>query len=164
MLRRLTVAVLWTLMLTACVNDDEPEVRSLVAAGQPVPQFEIALSDGSAASSQSLLGSWYMLAFFDTSCGDCRRELPRLEQFHKMRPEVPLLCISRGEDAASVAAYWQSNGFTMQYSAQPDAALYHRFATAGVPRLYIINSAGIVAAEYLESSIPAPGELAEMVP
>lgn len=164
MIRRLFIAVLWTLILSACVNDDEPEVRSLVVAGEQVPQFEVVLSDGTPVSSQSLLGTWYVIAFFDTSCSDCRRELPRLEEFHLMRTELPLLCISRGEDAASVEAYWQANGFTMPYSAQSDAIVYHHFATAGVPRVYIINSAGIVAAEYLESSIPAPGELAEMVP
>lgn len=164
MIRRLFIAVLWTLILSACVNDDEPEVRSLVVAGDPVPQFEVELSDGTPVSSQSLLGTWYVIAFFDTSCSDCRRELPCLEEFHLMRTELPLLCISRGEDAASVEAYWQANGFTMQYSAQSDATVYHRFATAGVPRVYIINSAGIVTAEYLESSIPAPEELAEMVP
>lgn len=164
MIRRLFIAVLWTLILSACVNDDEPEVRSLVVAGDPVPQFEVELSDGTPVSSQSLLGTWYVIAFFDTSCSDCRRELPRLEEFHLMRTELTLLCISRGEDAASVEAYWQANGFTMQYSAQSDATVYHRFATAGVPRVYIINSAGIVTAEYLESSIPAPEELAEMVP
>lgn len=164
MIRRLFVAILWTLILSSCVNDNEPEVRSLVVAGEQVPQFEVVLSDGTPVSSQSLLGTWYVIAFFDTSCSDCRRELPRLEEFHLMRTELPLLCISRGEDAASVEAYWQANGFTMRYSAQSDATVYHRFATAGVPRVYIINSAGIVTAEYLESSIPAPEALAELVP
>lgn len=164
MLRRLLFALLPMLMLMACVGDDEPEVRTLVVAGDPVPHFEVVLSDGSAVSSQSLLGSWYVLVFFDTSCNDCRRELPRLEEFHNLRPELPLLCISRGEDVAEVSAYWSENRFTMPYSAQPDATLYHRFATAGVPRLYIINSAGIVTAEYLESSIPSPDTLAGMLP
>ena len=51
------------LMLMACVGDDEPEVRTLVVAGDPVPHFEVVLSDGSAVSSQSLLGSWYVLVF-----------------------------------------------------------------------------------------------------
>ena len=91
MIRRLFVAILWTLILSACVNDDEPEVRTLVAAGEQVPQFEVVLSDGTPVSSQSLLGRWYVIAFFDTSCSDCRRELPRLEEFHLMRPDVPLL-------------------------------------------------------------------------
>lgn len=162
-IRRLLFALMSALMLTACVSDG-PEVRSLIAAGDPVPQFDIVLSNGTTVSSHSLLGSWYLLVFFDTSCNDCRRELPRLEQLHNLRPEVPLLCVSRGEDAAAVSTYWSESRFTMLYSAQPDATLYHRFATAGVPRLYIINSAGIVTAEYLESSIPSPDTLAGMLP
>ena len=52
MLRRLLFALLPMLMLMACVGDDEPEVRTLVVAGDPVPHFEVVLSDGSAVSSQ----------------------------------------------------------------------------------------------------------------
>lgn len=76
------------------------------------------------------------VVFFSTTCPDCREALARLQS----RPDHSnVLCISRDERAAEVAAYWEAYGLTLTYAAVPDRSVYNLFARSGSPRLYIIS-------------------------
>lgn len=125
--------------LTGCVNEREEPVWSL-QVGDRLPEFEITLNNGDMVTTESLRGSESVIVFFNTSCVDCRRELPELQKLYdecilQNRP-IRFICISREEGAASVAKFWEENNLTMPYSAQTDRRVYNLFASSGIPRLY----------------------------
>ncbi len=127
---------------TGCVNEREEPVWSL-QVGDRLPEFEITLNNGDMVTTESLRGSESVIVFFNTSCIDCRRELPELQKLYdeflmQNRP-VCFMCISREEGAASVAKFWDENHFTMPYSAQTDRRIYNLFASSGIPRLYEVD-------------------------
>ncbi len=131
--------LLVTVMLTGCIKDNEDPVWSL-QAGDSLPDFEVSLNDGSSVTTNMLKGHSSVVVFFSTNCGDCRKELPAIQDYYescKMRdPSCFFVCISRDEGEASVSAYWKENGFTMPYSAQTDRSVYNLFANSGIPRIY----------------------------
>lgn len=133
-------------LLAGCVKDEPAE--SLIKAGDRLPDFSITLDDGSLLTTSDLRGRESVIVLFSTSCPDCREELPKIEQLHRERPDLTIVCISRSEDEASVASYWEENGLTLAYSAQSTADVYHLFATAGIPRVYYAGADLIVTREY----------------
>ncbi|MCM1070405.1 MAG: TlpA family protein disulfide reductase [[Clostridium] fimetarium] len=162
-------ALLWLFLaalLAGCVNDDSASEPAL-GVGDSCPRFELVLSDGTRVSSGDFAGRRVMLVFFNTGCEDCRRELPeiqcvadRLEADGSASvggvPEV--ICVSRGEGAESVAAYWESNGLTLPYSASGDDRVYRLFASSLIPRVYIIGADSRIEASFAER-LPSEAEL-----
>lgn len=132
--RKLLIVAALTLILQACVFDeDDSGLR--VSVGDPLPRFVATLSDGTIENNVTLSRGRVIIVFFNTTCSDCRRELPELEK--RYRAEAPdgvrYLCIAREEAAGPIAAYWAANSLTMPWSPQPDRAIYSLFATSGIP-------------------------------
>ncbi len=165
------------MLVVGCVNDDDDSSRAL-SAGDKCPIFEVTLSDGRVVSTSDLAGRLTMIVFFNTECEDCRRELPVIQRVadalaaqsasglqgqHAEADEVPrVICVSRAEGEASVAAYWAANGFSLPYSAQTDAKVYRLFAESVIPRIYIIGADLSIVAAYAER-LPAEGTLLELM-
>lgn len=125
--------------VAGCVNEKEEPVWSL-QVGDRLPDFEVILNNGDVVTAESLKGQNSVIVFFNTSCQDCRRELPDMQKYYEscMTQDHPVnfICISREEGDASVRKYWEDNDFTMPYSAQSDRRVYNLFASSGIPRLY----------------------------
>ena len=136
-------------VMAGCVGEDEPEVRSIVEVGDRLPEFSVVLNDGSTLTTEMLRGAESMIVFFTTTCGDCRRELPRINTYADAHPEVRVVCISRSQTQQQVEALWEEKGLTMPYSVQTDAGVYSMFATAGVPRVYTADASLDVTGVYL---------------
>lgn len=128
--------------LGGCVTEKDEPVWSLMP-GDRLPEFTITLDNGETVTAQSLKGKRSIIIFFTTSCPDCKRALPKYQQWYdEIQNEgesVNFICISRAEDTPTVRKYWEDNGFTMPYSAQPTRAVYDLFASSGVPRVYIAD-------------------------
>ena len=103
--------------------------------------------------------------FFHTACPDCQQTLPRVQRLYNgyASQGVQFALISREEGEATVAAYWEANGFTMPYSAQEDRKVYEKFAYSRVPRIYISNASGRVTHSFTDSPIPTDEMLEEGV-
>lgn len=147
-------AVIMWLAATACVGEEEP--RSYVEVGDQLPDFAVQLSDGTTVTTASLRGHDSMIVFFTTTCADCRRELPRINAYALEHPDVRVICIARNQTEADILPFWQAEGLTLPYSPQSDAAVYHLFASSGVPRIYCAGPDLRVTAVYVEESPPAP--------
>ena len=162
------VCLLVAALFAGCVTDAAPEPPRSLGAGDRCPYFEVVLDDGRAVSTSSLAGRRVMIVFFNTSCADCRRELPEIQRVADGLGDdgsgVPrVLCVSRGEGAGSVAAYGRDNGLTMPSSAQTAAAVYREFATSEIPRVYIIGADLVIEAAYAEVLPPAGALLSQML-
>lgn len=149
--------------VTGCIEDDvEPETEDEIAVGEKLPEFSVTMNDGSVVGTASLYGKPSCLVFFNTSCEDCRNELPVLERAYGTYGRdgrVNFVLVSREQDAESVAEYWFANGLTMPYSAQTDRAVYTLFASSGIPRIYIADADLMVHAIFTDSPLATEEDL-----
>lgn len=149
---------MWSLLsavTTSCIAEEEPAEWSL-APGDRLPTFSVTTLDGTDISQASFEGKEGYIVFFTTTCGDCRRELPIMEEHYRQltatpegREHVEFICISRGDDAATVRDYWEANGLTMPVAAPGDKGVYYLFASVGVPRLYVTRGE-VIEGVYVE--------------
>lgn len=139
------------------VNDgDDTNVKEYVKVADRVPVFSVDVVDSegrtSVFSTARLTGET-VIVLFNTSCGDCRRELPQLNAYylaHRHDKGFQMVAIAREESAESVAAYWQAQGFEIPYSPQPDRRIYNLFASSIIPRVYYCTADGIVTRILIE--------------
>ena len=138
-------------------DDDDGEVREYVKVGERVPTFsvETVLADGSTATfSTARLTGETVIVLFNTSCGDCQRELPRMNDYYLQHcgdKGFQMVAISREEGAESVAAYWKEQGLSIPYSAQTDRRIYNLFASSIIPRTYFCSADGIITQILVET-------------
>lgn len=127
------------LLFAGCINDDEPQ--EYVKEGDLVPEISIKLSDGTDYNSRETDGKATVLIFFNTTCPDCRRELPILQtQYEQSDPEkTRFVCISREEGKERVSAYWDETHLTMPWYADETRELFSMFAESGIPRIYVVS-------------------------
>ncbi len=141
-------------LLVSCLGEVEPTVQQteLVKVGQELPAFTVELNDGSVFSSSAVQSKPLVIAFFNTACKDCQRELPVLQKVYESQGDrVAFLCISRAQGDSEVAAYWQQNALTLPYSAQTDRTVYNLFATSTIPRIYVADTSRVVRAAFKET-------------
>ena len=127
--------------LVGCISEkEEPEWYLL--PGDALPQFEVTTIEGKKVNSADSYVADLIIIFFNTTCPDCRRELPILQKQYEenlKRPEDEqkiFICISREEGAADVERYWKENNLTLPVSPQPDRRIYSMFASIGIPRIF----------------------------
>lgn len=129
------------LELAGCVAERE-EPEWFLQAGDALPKFEVVTLEGEKVTSSDSYKAEMVIVFFNTTCPDCRRELPEIQKQYEenqSRPESErdlYICISREEGAADVAKYWEENHLTIPVSAQPDRRVYSLFASIGIPRVF----------------------------
>ena len=143
------------LLLTGCSSIEDDETKERVAVGDRVPLFSVEMvKDGerSTFSTAQLTGET-VIVFFNTTCPDCQRDLPKLNQYylkHKVDEGFRMVAISREEGEEDVAAYWKDNGLQIPYSAQNDRRIYELFASSIIPRVYFVSAQGIVTRVFIE--------------
>ena len=125
------------LSLFSCIKE-KPKGADL-DAGDMIPDFTVAVSDGTSLTGAQLRDGVSCIVFFTTICPDCRETLPHVQKLYDEYAEkgVRFAIISREDGYESVSTYWMEQGFTMPYSAQSDRTVYELFARTRVPRVYI---------------------------
>ena len=143
------------LLLTGCSSIEDDETKERVVVGDRVPLFSVEMvKDGerSTFSTAQLTGET-VIVFFNTTCPDCQRDLPKLNQYylkHKADEGFQMVAISRAEGEDAVAAYWKDNGLQIPYSAQNDRRIYELFASSIIPRIYFVSAQGVVTRIFIE--------------
>lgn len=133
---------------TSCISGDENDDNdsNIINVGDTAPSFTLADNGNTGVefvSPGDFEGKTSLLVFFNTGCGDCKREMPKVFavwQDVKGEPGVQVITIAREESATDVSTYWQNNGYgEMPWYSDPDRSVFSKFATQSVPRLYIIG-------------------------
>ena len=139
---------------SGCIKDNVEVVELKV--GDRLPKFSVVMSDGSQVSDESLLGSVSCVMFFHTSCPDCQRTLPVVQQVYDEYAQngVLFVLISREQTSRSVRAFWAQEKLSMPFSAQSDRTVYNKFAQSRIPRVYICDKDGII--RYIYTDDPTP--------
>ncbi len=139
---------------SGCIKDKVEGVELKV--GERLPKFSVVMSDGSQVTDESLKGSVSCVMFFHTSCPDCQRTLPVVQQVYDEYAQNGVLfaLISREQTSRSVRAFWAQEKLSMPFSAQSDRTVYNKFAQSRIPRVYICDKDGII--RYIYTDDPTP--------
>ena len=147
--------ILLYLLFGGCSSIHDDEVVERVKVGDRVPVFTVNMvADGKSTmfTTDHLTGETVII-FFHTSCADCRRELPRLNDYylqHRDEPGFQMVAISRAEGADTIESFWTELGLQIPYSAQEDRHIYDLFASSVIPRVYFISAQGFVTRVWVE--------------
>ena len=157
------ILALLMILPCSCINEETPNREDVVVVGDLLPDFSVEMNDGSTVTAAQLRESHSVVMFFHSSCPDCRKALPCVQQLYDefVGQGVQFALISREEESISISEYWQANGYTMPYSAQKDRVVYELFATSRVPRIYISDNNGRIRAIFTDNPVPTYEELVE---
>lgn len=142
------------LLLGGCVNDEPDEVWSL-GPGDALPEFSITDLEGNKIDNHTFYNRRGIIVFFSTTCSDCRREMPVLEAAYRQyladhnRNDLEVICISREYNISAVREFIKEYDITMPVAVDKGKKVYSKFASIGVPRVYIVDN-GIIIDSYLE--------------
>lgn len=159
------------LLLNACMSgtDDSEGIN----VGDKLPAFEVALTVVDSAdwrntnerisvTNVQLVGKRNVIVFFSTTCPDCQKELPVVQQLYDMvksDSRYSLICISREEGRESVEEYWHEHNLTLPYSPQSDRRIYSLFATSLIPRIYITDTTSTITHIHTDNPLATLQEL-----
>lgn len=147
-------------------EDVADEVLNHVEAGDPLPVFSVSDGAGNVLTNEDFKGKKSYLIFFVTTCPDCARELPKMERIWsqlKDDPAYQVVAIARKQGKEETDAYWKEKNFTMPKYLDPDRTVYNMFANVTVPRIYLVDSKGIVQWMAIEEITLSDGELLEQI-
>lgn len=143
--------VLSVLLSGACIGEDAPslETTSRVWVGEIAPDFTVEMFDGGETRLSELRGNVVLLVFFASWCPECRSELTLLptevlERFAGRK--FVLLAVSRGESREELSAFREESGLGFPMGLDPDGSVYGLYASQTVPRNYLLDCEGRVAA------------------
>ena len=151
--------ILYTLFITlivclaGCIGEKE-EPEWCLLPGDVLPEFEVTTIDGPTVGSADSYSAQMVIVFFNTTCPDCRKELPLLQRQYEDNLKLPeaersiYICISREEGAADVERYWSENNLTLPVSPQTDRRIYSMFASIGIPRIFYAKDGLITQSLY----------------
>lgn len=149
--------ILTALTLTAsCISHNAGEpAREYVKEGNAVPEFTVAGSGGAVfRSPEDFAGKTTLLVFFATWCPQCRAELPEVDKVweaFKEEDRYSVVAVSRGGASGKyeqsediLQEYWNANGLSMPWYLDGDRDVFDKFASADIPRMYIVDGSGTV--------------------
>jgi peroxiredoxin len=118
-----------------------------VKVGNPLPQIELNLIDGTTLNNQSLQGKVVVLQFTASWCGVCRKEMPHLEKDVWQRfkdQDFILIGIDLKEDEQTVRKFIESTGVSYPIALDKDGSVFDAFTLkkAGVTRNIVIDKNG----------------------
>jgi len=120
--------------------------RNGLAAGTPAPNFTLPRLDGGKLTLEEFRGKKVLLVFSDPKCGPCDALAPQLERQHRALGDVQVLMVSRGEATANRLKA-EEYGLTLPVVLQRQWEVSRDFGIFGTPVAYLIDEAGIIAAD-----------------
>lgn len=145
--------------MVSCIKDD---VRGAdLKVGDSLPDFEVVMSDGTTVSDDSLKGNVSVVVFFNTTCPDCQKVLPVVQEIYDeyCPKDVRFAVISREDTSENIKSYWEKNALNMPYSVQKTRKVYEKFARSAIPRIYINDKNGVIRYIYIDESLPLYSQL-----
>ena len=144
-MKRVFIFVVFLFMLGGLTRVDAQEKETLVKVGDNVPEFVVEMFDGQKIDIKDLKGKIVLINFWATWCPPCQEELKRVQKEIVDRfkgKDFVFLAISREETREQVKKFRERNGYTFPMGLDPERKIYSKFATATIPRNFIIDKKG----------------------
>ena len=144
-MKRVFVFVVSLLVLGTLARVNAQEKVTLVKVGDDVPEFVVEMFDGQKINIKDLKGKIVLINFWATWCPPCQEELKRVQKEIIDRfkgKDFVFLAISREESKEQVKKFRERNGYTFPMGLDPERKIYSKFATATIPRNFIIDKKG----------------------
>jgi thiol-disulfide isomerase/thioredoxin len=134
-----------------------PPYDSYTKVGAPMPQFTVTTLDGKRFDVAGLKGKVIIVNLWATWCGPCKEEMPRLEKevWKNANPsDLAMIAIAREETNEKIAAFRKENSYTFPMAEDPNRRIFNLFASAGIPRTYIVGRDGKILFQSLGYTAP----------
>lgn len=164
-MNRLVVTILAAAMpMAGCVGEKSHDGEHL-PLGDPMPEFSVSGPDSGTVSTADLVGVRTLVVLFRTTCPDCSREMPGIEEAFKRvgaQDGMRFVAISK-EGADVVSEYWRNAKLSMPWYLDPDGTVFESFGVKFVPTLYLFGSDGKVAYAAVETFDFSVDELVQLI-
>lgn len=121
-----------------------------LSVGDTAPDFTAALADGSEFTLSDEQGKVILLNFWATWCGPCVREMPAFERLKEdYGGDVAILAVNCMEDADTVAAFIEENGYTFPIAIDEEGVVSMKYPTQGIPYTLVIDADGVIQNIYM---------------
>ncbi len=133
----------------AGVGTAAPHAAPTEGVGQPVPDVEFKMVDGSGAwKPSSARGKVVLIDFWATFCKPCKASFPKLQALHEKHKDNGLVIVGIAEDdepKALVPAFLKETGAKFLILADPEqSAANPPFKVSAMPTELIVDRKGIV--------------------
>ncbi|HEU4328292.1 MAG TPA: TlpA disulfide reductase family protein [Roseiflexaceae bacterium] len=171
MLKRILYCFTVTLVLAACGGSSgTPEVQLPEGApaniavgsrligregpavpGEPAPDFQYTMADGSSVRLSELRGKKVLINFWATWCEPCRSEMPDLEKAAQTYGDsLAVIGVNKGEQADVFPAFLGEIPVSFPLVANPEGDIALAYGVvSGIPQTVFVNSDGTVASRHL---------------
>jgi peroxiredoxin len=117
--------------------------RDGLKAGTPAPDFHLPRLDGQGDLSLSdFRGRRVLVVFSSPECEPCNQLAPKLERFHRRRPDVEVIMISKGEFEENRAKV--KHGLSFPVVLQQGWTISRSYAIFATPAAYLIDRQGVI--------------------
>ena len=144
-LSAIVVAVLCAIT-TSLAQDGGP--FAFVGAGDRVPEFRVATTDGATIDSRSLEGRVTLITLWASWCPSCRKEFSAIGKgaFKGLLENENFVWvpIAREENVATIKAWFEKKGYDFVSGSDADRSIYALFATQEIPRNIVVDRGGII--------------------
>jgi peroxiredoxin len=163
-------------ILLSCINEPEDNANKPgndVKTGDTLPAFTIyGATDDVVLRSSDFVGKQSLLLLFDITCPYCRETLPKINRVWENLKDDPACIVAafsrgasstRNEDIEATLSHWAEHALALPLYFDNNRAVFDLFATAGVPRIYVIDPQGVVQWMVAGSTDLSAEELTELV-
>jgi cytochrome c biogenesis protein CcmG/thiol:disulfide interchange protein DsbE len=139
------VALLWmgqqTTQKTANASDLTTQNQ-----GHAAPGFTLQSLAGEPVSLNDYAGQVVLVNLWATWCPPCKAEMPALNAFYEAHQQdgFVVLAVNSQEEAATVKAFIEANGFTFPVLLDTHAEVMNQYHVRGLPTTFIIDRDGLI--------------------
>lgn len=134
------IPLFFFLLASSCIKDEaENNGDFSLQAGNYLPAFSITNGDGQ-LSTNNLTGKVSLIVFFNTTCKDCQRAFPAIQEIYweyKDHLGFKMILIAREQTEAEVNTYFTEHSYSMPFFTDKDRKVYALFADNTIPRFFL---------------------------
>ena len=142
----LVVAGLFVVLVGSDPPNDETAQTNLM--GQPAPEAQGELADGSTFQLSRRKGDWVILNFFQSSCIPCQEEHPELVDFVASQPGdgggARFYSVVWDDSRENVEEFFAREGGDWPIVYDDGGAISVAFGVTAVPETWIIDPGGVI--------------------